>query len=211
MGLGVWHSTTPLLEVVRVEYEVADAPEQQRRCLLEVFEPHLGLAHDVVPGIGGPKRDVLDETVHREPVVPRVVGSEVCILLAFRETPLRGAIPECAATEQVEPAHQECAQYRPRQQQGKRHPFARGQVECRRVEDDQPLDPLGVPRGPGHADHASPVVYDERDLSVQRHGLEQEFEVFQAALESVGISVLSRLVRESAAYVVGYDHPVAAA
>ena len=40
-------------------------------------------------------------------------------------------------------------------------------VERRRVAHDQPRDPLGVPRGVGHADHASPVVHHQGQVAVE--------------------------------------------
>ena len=62
---------------------------------------------------------------------------------------------------------------------GKRFVFGSGNAAG--VRRDDPLDALRVPRGERHADHAAPVVQDEREVLAQVQVVEQRFEVVDRA------------------------------
>jgi hypothetical protein len=96
----------------------------------------------------------------------------------------------------------------PAQPERARQFLALGQVEGRRVEQDQPADPARMARGVGHADHAAPVVHQQRDRSLDAGLLDECVEVVDAPAQRVVVLVFAGLVREAAADVVRRDHPV---
>ena len=65
-----------------------------------------------------------------------------------------------------------------------------------------------MPRGVGHADHATPVMHQERDAASNAELVNQRFQIINAALQCIWIALFIRLVRQPAADVIGGDHPM---
>src|SRR5690606_24093429 len=75
----------------------------------------------------------------------------------------------------------------------------------RGVEQHEPAHAVEVAQRPGEADHPAPIVGHERDVA-QIQVLDQSLDVVHAARERGGVGLVTRLVGEAAAHVVGRHH-----
>ena len=62
--------------------------------------------------------------------------------------------------------------------------------------------------GPGRADHAAPVMHDERDWALGDGAANERIEVIDALRECVAIEVIAGLVGEAHPDVIGDDAPM---
>ena len=144
-------------------------------------------------------------------VLRRPVRQQVALAHALRHRPAHCPARQHAG-EEAGVADEEIAQRRlAAQPEGPRQLLRFRQMERRRVEEYQPADFLREARGIGHADHAAPVVHQERDAPVDVHLLDQRGEIVDAAAQRVVVALFIRFFGQPAADVIGRDHAVRAA
>ena len=113
------------------------------------------------------ERDVLDKAENGDAVFPGVIGSEIGMANLGRHGPPRAAVLSGASAEGVQAARENRPQERrAKNPQGPWQSLALGQMECGRVQHDQPFDSLRPTRGKAHADHPTPIVQHQGQLSV---------------------------------------------
>src|SRR5262245_50827828 len=78
-----------------------------------------------------------------------------------------------------------------------------------RVEDDQPLDALGIGRGKDPTDIATPVIGDQ-DTALLPEMIEQTMEVSEKARHCIGFDIIWRVRWRIAAQVWRHDQVIAA-
>ena len=73
------------------------------------------------------------------------------------------------------------------------------------VRDDKSFDSVGMALRVAHADHAAPIVDQQCHSIVNAEGIEQRFEIVDAAFQGIIVTRFIRFIRLAATDVVGHD------
>jgi hypothetical protein len=195
----------PFIEKVLIENEVVLAPANQHRQRREPMQTVGDFFHQIEAAILWGERNVLHKTQDGDAISPGIVRSKIAVSHLVRHR-LADAVAHGPAAEGVQAANQQrtnprCAAQpkRPRQALALRH------RKRRRVENDQSFDALGMAMRERHADHAAPIVQDQREAVAQLQMIEQRFQVRNALPQRVFIAGIIRLIGQTAADMVRHN------